>query len=129
MGVFAVELVVRRHHRPRLAFLDGNLEVFQIEFPQGTVAYLGIVLQTVDFLVVGGKVLDGSSHAIRLDATHVCGSHFARKQRVFRVILEIAPAERIAVQVHARGEEHIDTVFQYFIAHGGGHGFHQFRIP
>ena len=57
LGVFAVELVVRRHHRPRFPFLDGNLEIFKIEFPQCTVAYAHIVFQAVDFLIIDSKML------------------------------------------------------------------------
>ena len=129
LGVFAVELVVRRHHRPRLAFFDRNLEILQIEFPQGTVTHSGIVLQAVGFLVVGSEVFDRSANTVLLYTAHVSRSHLAREQRVFGIVLEVATTKRVAVEVHSRGEEHIHTIFQHFIAHGSGYGFNEFRVP
>ena len=62
-------------------------------------------------------MLGRSTHAIRLDAANEGRRHLARKQRVFGIILEIATAERVAMDVHAWCKKHIDTVFQHFVAH------------
>ena len=129
LGVFAVKLVVRRHHRPRFPFLDGNLEIFKIEFPQCTVAYARIVFQAVNLLVVGREMFDRSANTVLLYTAHVSRSHLAREQRVFGIVLEVAATKRVAVEVHSRGEEHIHAIFQHFVAHRSGHCFDEFRVP
>ena len=129
LRVVAVDFVVRRHHRPRLAFLDGDFKVLEVKFAQGTAADAGVVFPAVDFLVVGRKVFYRGAHAIGLDATHKSRSHLARQQRILGVVLEVASTERVAMQVHARGEDDVGTIFQHLVAHGGGHVFHQGDVP
>ena len=129
LGVFAVDLVVGGHHRPGLAFLDGNLEVLEVDLAQGPLADAGVVLVAVGLLVVGSVVLDGGADVVFLDAADVGGSHLAGEERVFGEILEVSAAQRVAVDVHARGEEHVHAVFVDFIAHRGRHFFHEGGVP
>ena len=57
LGVNPVQAVIGSHHGPGLRFPDGNLEVPEVDFPEGLVGHLRVVPEAVGFLVVGGKVL------------------------------------------------------------------------
>ena len=129
LRVVTVDFVVRRHHCPRLAFLDGDLEVLEVELAQGTVADAGVVFPAVDFLAVGGIVFYRGAHAVGLYATHKGGGHLARQQRVFGEILEVAATQWVTVQIDARGENDVGAIFQHFVTHGRGHIFHQRNVP
>ena len=129
LGVIPVELVIGTHHRPGLGFLHGNLEVLEVDFPQGTLGNDGVVLVAVGFLVVGSVVLDGSSHAVALDALYISGSHLAGKERILGEILEVTAAQRVAVDIHTGSQEYVHAVFQHFVAHGLGDILHQGKVP
>ncbi len=129
LGVQAVKLVVGAHDRPGTAFLHGNLEVLEVNFPEGAAAHQGVVLCPVGLLVVGRKVFGRCAHAVTLDAPDIGGGHLPAQQRVFREVLEVAAAQRVAMDVHAGSQQHVHTVFQRFIAQYGGGFLHQFRVP
>ena len=74
-------------------------------------------------------MLDGSARAVALYTAHIGGGHLAAEYRIFREVFEIAAAERIAMEVHARGKEYVHPIFQNLIAQIGGHPFHQVRVP
>ena len=74
-------------------------------------------------------MLHAHANAVALDTFYIRGGHFAGKQRIFREILEVAAAKRIAMQVQARSQEDIRTVLAHFLAHGFGKLFDQFGIP
>ena len=124
LRVVAVDFVIRRHHRPRFAFLDGDFKVLEIELSQSAVADASVVFPSVDFLAVGSIVFYRGAHAIGLYAPHKSRGHLTRQQWVFREILEVATTERVAVEIHARGENHVGAIFKHLIAHGNGHVFH-----
>ena len=129
LGVLSVQLVVRAHYRPGGSFLHGNLEVLEIDFPQGAATDEGVVLYPVGFLAVGCIVLDGSAGSVTLDAPHIGGGHLAGQQRIFGEILEVPSVERVAVDVHTGGQEHIHPILQHLVPQHGGGAFHQVRIP
>ena len=58
-----------------------------------------------------------------------CGGHFARKQRIFREILKVSAAKRIALDVVARAEQNRYTFGIAFFTQRNTHAFDQFRIP
>ena len=66
---------------------------------------------------------------LTLHTVDVGGANLARHERVFRVVLEVAPAERRAVQVHARTEDDVAAVLLGLVADGLAHLAYQFRIP
>ena len=129
LGVLAVELVVGGHDGPGIGLLHGDLEVLQVDLAEGALADAGVVLVAVRLLVVGGVVLDGSAHAVALDPPDIGRSHLAGEERILGEILEVTSAQRVAVDVHARGEEDVHAIFKHFVTHGFRHLLHHFRIP
>ena len=128
-GIYSVEVVVRRHYRPRIRLLDGDLEAFEIELPEGALRYAGIVAHAVGLLIVDREVLDRGAHAVALHAAHVCGGYLARYERIFRVVLEVAAAQRVAVQVQGRCQQHVGAVFEHLLADSLTYALDQLRVP
>ena len=129
LGVLTVELVVGGHDGPGIGLLHGDLEVLQVDLAESALADAGVVLITVGLLVVRSVVLDGGAHAVALDTADIGGRHLAGQERILGEIFEVASAQRVAVDVHTRGEEDVHAVFQDLVAHGLGHLLHHFRIP
>ncbi len=74
-------------------------------------------------------MLDGSAHAVALDTPDIGRSHLAGEERVLGEILEVTSAERVAVDVHTRGEENVHAVFKHFVTHRLGHVLHEGDVP
>ena len=74
-------------------------------------------------------MLGAGGLALALHAAHRGSRHFAGEQRVFGEVLKVAAAERIALDVHPRGELHVHAVVDHLLAHLGGEGLDQFRVP
>ena len=70
-GIDTVHIVIRGHHRPRLALLDGNLETFQVDLTQGTLRDMSISVHTVGLLIVGCEVLDARAYVVLLNASDI----------------------------------------------------------
>ena len=128
-GVDAVDVVVGGHHRPGLRLLDGNLEALQVDLAQCPLRNLCIVVHAVRLLVVGGKVLDARAHAVGLHTVDVGGSGLAGHQGVFRVVFEVAPAERAAHDVEGRGQEHVGAILLHLLSDGGAHLLNEGCVP
>ena len=129
LGIFSVELVVGTHHRPGFPFLHRDLEILQIDFPEGPAAHQRIILGPVRFLVVHRIVLDGGSGPIALDAPHIGRRYLAGEERILREVLEVPAVERIPVDVHAWSEQHVHPIFQDLVAQDGGRTLHQVDVP
>ena len=56
-------------------------------------------------MIVCRKMLDARAHARGLHARYKRFAKLARKQRIFRIILEVATAERMAFDVDRRREQ------------------------
>ena len=128
-GVRAVHEVVARHHRPGLRLLHRELKPLQVDFAQGPLAHRRVQLHAVEFLVVHGEVLDAGAHALAFYPVHEGGGHVAGHQRVFGIVLEVAPTQRVAVDVHARGQQHVDAKGPHLAPKCRAHPPHQGRIP
>ena len=83
LRVRAVEPVIGSHHSPRLRLLHCNLEILQVDFPQGTLAHAGFALESVRFLIVGSKMFHRSAHAFVLEAHHIGYTHFSGEDGIF----------------------------------------------
>ena len=116
-GMDAVEAVVRAHDRPRLGFFHGDLESLEIDFPQRSFAQPGIVVEAVFLAVVGAEVLHlHAAVALRLQALYEGGGQCSSQIGIFGVILEVAAAKRIAVDVEAGGQPDGDAGLLHFLA-------------
>ena len=74
-------------------------------------------------------MLRGRDDARRLDATDRRCGHAARDDRILGVVLEAAAAERVAVDVERRREQHVDAVVARLRTHRGTDALDERRIP
>ena len=72
---------------------------------------MGIILQPKSLLIVGRKVFDRCTHALRLNTANHSSSAFATQQRVLGVVFEVTAAERIPMDIHARTEDNVASIF------------------
>ena len=79
-----VDTVVAGHDCFRCCFTDTNLKATQIDLPQGSFRHSTVLFETVGFLVVAGKVLDGNGCSGNLLYTDsISGSNLAGNERIF----------------------------------------------
>ena len=84
----------------------------------------------VSFLIVDSQMLDaGAFSGVLLYTAGDCGSKSTGQVWIFRVILEVSPTQRIAMNVHARSKPEIDSQFVHLgTCHITGK-LRQLRIP
>ena len=104
-GGDAVDPVVRAHHGPRLLAPHDPLEGGKVDLAQRALVDLGAHRHPVGLLVVRGEVLEGRADPGRLQAAHPRGAELAGQQRVLGEVLEVATAQRRALDVDARAEQ------------------------
>src|SRR5690606_19486752 len=127
--VDAVDPVVRAHDRPGLRLLDDPLEPAQVDLAQGARVDVGAHPHPIVLLVVRGEVLERRAHALRLDAAHERGAQHPRDDGVFGPVLEIAAAQRGALDVDAGSEQHADLLDRGLDAEGAADPLDQLGIP
>ena len=129
LGIGTVKLVVRRHYGPGVGLLHHDLEALERHFAKSPGVDPGVVLHAVGLLVVGRIVLGADTNSVALDAADIGRRHLAGQKRILREILEVAAAERVAVQVETRCKKYVCSVLLDFLAHSGSELFHQRCIP
>ena len=127
--VGAVHLVVGGHHRPRSRLLHHDLEAPEVDLAQRARGDPHVDHVAVPLVVVGDEVLHRRPDPLGLHAVHHGRRHPARQERVLRVVLEVPPAERVAVDVERGPEEHVDAVLLRLVAHGAAHALHEVGVP
>ena len=55
--VGTIEFVIRTHYGPGLGSFYGGFECRQVDFTERPLVYFGVDTETLEFLVVGDKVL------------------------------------------------------------------------
>ncbi len=128
-GINTIHIVIGRHDGPGFRFFHCDFKTFQINLTQSTGRYLCIICHTVRLLVIDGKMLDGSSHTIALYTTYVCSCNLSTYQGVFRIILKIASAKRMPLDIQSGRQQHIRTIFQHLVADSFTHIFYEFLVP
>ena len=128
-AVLAVEAVVRRHDPEGAALANGQLERHQVDLAQRAVVDHGVGAHPVELGLVADEVLHRGGHALGLRATDERGRQSAREQRVLRVALEVAPAERRAVEVHRRREQHPARLGARLLAEECPDPLHELEVP
>ena len=115
LGVFSVEIVIRRHDSPWIGLPDTDFKSLQVKLAERPFAHAGVAVETVGLLVVCCKMFCGSSYTLGLDPVNKCRSYLSAQYRIFLKILEVPAVERIPQQVHARAEDdvapHVETLF------------------
>ena len=102
-----VDVVVGAHDRGHVAVLDRHLEGDHVGLVQGALVHGGLQRHPVGLLFVGDVVLGHRDHALvlhRLDLRH---GHLTGQVRVLTEVLEVAPQDRQASQVHTRRLEDV----------------------
>ena len=126
---FAVDLVIRSHDGPGVAFPHGYLEAAEVDLAGSALRETLIDRGAVGLLGVHGEVLGRDACALTLHAIDIGGCNLTREQRILRVILEVSAAEGIAVEVHAWAEDHVATVFLGLVADGLTYLTDEFGVP
>ena len=128
-AVHAVEPVVGRHDRRRLAASHGGLERAQIQLAQRRRVDDRIDHHAVGLLVVDRKVLQRGAHPLALHAVDPGDRQLAGEQRILGEVLEVAAGGRVALQVDRRAEHHSDAFCHRLASDRPPHLRHQLRVP
>ena len=129
VGVSAIDKIVRRHNAAGMPLFDGNFKPGQVDFPQGALVHDGVRRHTPRFLAVDGKVLRAGGYALGLDAANIPRRQLAREIRVLGEILKAAPAQRVALHIQPRSQQHRHFLRGGFLAQGGADLLAQRGIP
>ena len=129
VGVDAVDLVVGGHDGHRMSFAHGDFETGQVQFAHGALVHNGVAGLAAQLLAVDREMLRACGDAVALDAANEAGGHTAGDDRIFRIVLEVASAQRVALNVHARAEQHVHVEIVRFLAQRLAHFLGERRIP
>ena len=111
----SIDQIITGHDRHRLSRLHRNLKSFQINLTQRALGKDTVGVLPVILLVVARKMLDGGSAARNpLDPLCHSGGHPSGEQRILGVVFKIPAAERIPVDIHARGKPECDAELHHF---------------
>ena len=127
--VLAVHEVVRGHDGSGGGLLHGALEAAQVQLAQGALVDDRVDDEPPVLLVVDGEVLEARPDARALDAARRGGGERARQQGVLARVLEVAAAQRVALEVEARPENDVDAEGARLAPHGGTELLEQSRVP
>ena len=116
-----VDPVVRRHHRLDVGAAlvergDGGLERHEVQLAQRAFVDLAGDRHPLELGVVGDEVLDARGHPLGLQAAHVADGDARREVRVLAHALEVASADRRAMQVDGGGEDDVGPLAQRLTA-------------
>ena len=125
----AVYAIVGSHDGVRFALADSQFKRAQIKFPDSAFVNNAVAVKTGVFLIVQRKMLHAGGHAVFSHAEAERSAHFARKQRVFAVILKISAAKRVALYVDAGTEQRMNAVAAALLAYRGAHSVRVFGLP
>ena len=127
--VHAVEPVVGAHHGPRLRLGHHPLEGAQVQLAQRALIDVGADPHPVGLLAVDREMLQRRADAPALQAAHPLRGQDPGQHRVLGEVLEVTAAERAALEVDARAEQHRHVHRAALVAEGLAHPPEQFRIP
>ena len=106
----AVEAVVAGHDHAHVGPADGGLERDEVQLAQRAFVDLRGDRHPLELGVVADEVLDARGHTLGLQPADVGDGELRRQDRILAVALEVAPADRGAVQVHRRGEHDVGAL-------------------
>ena len=102
--------VVGGHHRPGAGLVDRPFERGHVQLTEGPLVELDAEGVAFRLGVVADVVLRAAADAVRLEAAHEGRRDPAGQQRILGELLEVAPAERGAMQVDRRAEQDVDAL-------------------
>ena len=106
----AVDLVVRAHDRSGMPLFDRDLKGEQVAHAQRRLADPRIDHHAAGFLRVEREMLDRRNDVVRLDPGDMRAAQRAREQRILAQIFEVATVPRIARQIDAARQQHVEPL-------------------
>ena len=98
----AVDLIIAAHNSHGLCGFNRHLEALQVNLTHRALRNVIIHVTAVVFLIVDGEMLDGYTDARHgLHTLYNSGSSQACQCGILGIILKVAAAQRIAVNIHA----------------------------
>ncbi|GAB3855089.1 hypothetical protein GCM10027610_087680 [Dactylosporangium cerinum] len=128
-GEDPVDAVVRAHDRPRFRPRDNPLERAQVDLAQRALVDVGGDPHPVGLLAVDRVVLQGRTDAAALQAVDPLDREDAGEQRVLGEVLEVAAAERAALEVDAGAEQDLDVHGSGLVTEGFADPAGERRVP
>src|SRR5450759_67196 len=98
------------YKRQGLGLANGPLERGHVQLAQRPLGHVYVEVLTIRLGVVANVVLRTTAHAPRLQAADVGTGDPSGQERVLRELLEVAPADRGALQVDRWAEHHVDAL-------------------
>ena len=129
VGIGAVDEVVGGHDGLRLCLFDHDLKAGEVDLPQGALVHDGVAGHPAQLLTVHREVLGAGRDAVLLDAADIARRHFTGQIGVLREILEVAAAQRAALDVQAGAQQDRNFLCGGFLAHGLADGLAQGGVP
>ena len=129
VGVGAVDEVVGAHDGLGLRLAHHDLKGREVDLAQRALVQDGVGRLAAGLLAVDGKMLGARGDAVGLDAAHIAGRHLAGKVRVLREVLEVAAAQRIALDAQAWSQKDVHALAGGLLAHGGADALAQLGVP
>ncbi|CAM5620141.1 hypothetical protein SCYAM73S_07825 [Streptomyces cyaneofuscatus] len=124
-----VDAVVGGHHGPGAVAADDAFEGAEVDLAQRALVDVGADPHPVGLLVVGRVVLECRAHTGLLEPAHHGPAQLGGEQRVLGEVLEVAPAERRALDVDARTQQHPDAVRGRLVRERSGDAMGELRVP
>ena len=97
VGVDAVDEVIGAHDALGRGLAGHDLEAGEVDLAQRALVDDGVGRLAAGLLGVHGEVLGAGADSLGLDAAHVGGGHLAREVGVLGEVLEVAAAQRVAL--------------------------------
>ena len=129
VGIDAVHEVVGAHDGHRVGLASDDLKPGEVDLAQRALVEDGVGRLAAHLLAVYGKVLGAGPDTVALDAAHKGGSHLAGEVGVLGEVLEVAPAQRVALDAEARGEQRGHLLAHRLLAHGGANALLEPLVP
>ena len=105
-----VQAVVPGHDHANAGLADGGLERHQVQLAERALVDLRRDRHPFELGVVADEVFDARRHALTLQPAHVGDSELGGQEWVLAEALEVASADRRAVEVHGRGEHDVGAL-------------------
>ena len=128
-GIDTVDIVIRGHHRPRLTFLDSNLEALQVDLAEGALRHIGIVAHAIGLLIVGSKMFDTGTDIVLLNTLDIGSSRLTGHNGIFTIVFEVTAAQWITHDIEGWGQQHVSAILLHLLSHGDTHLFDQLGVP
>ena len=128
-AVDAVEAVVRDHHHPRSRLRHAQFERSQVQLAESLLIDDRVRGVADALVLVADEVLGAGAHPLPLHTLDEGRPEAAAQERVLGVVLEVAAAERRALEIEPGGENDPDAERLRFLADRRADLANESRVP